>query len=307
MSDGSTKEVILVTGANKGIGYETARQLSLQRPHCTVLLGTRTLDNGWKAVQRMRDEHTAVSASSTDTQPAQANSRQFDNIQPIELDIADRSSIERAVQQVKAEHGHINVLINNSGISNGSMVKYDNGVQFSTAEVMAVNVYGTRDVTNGFLPLMPAGQSHVVVVSSELASWVTAALPSELRSVLLSPTLEWSTLDELTRDWSAALNGHSSKHEWPPGSTTAMAYGPSKALVSAYTRLLSRDQNGQRTVVAVTPGLCATPLSGGVGRSAEAGGASVFWPIGRWGEVEQGAMYQDGKLVSWCHTRPPQK
>jgi len=285
----TTKQVILVTGANKGIGYEAVKLLSLQQPDSTILLATRSLDNGQRAVQRMKDE---------------AGSDHFNNVVPLALDIADSSSIDRAVQQVKAEYGQLHLLLNNSGISNASMVKYDSAAAYSTAEVMAVNVYGTRNVTTAFLPLMPPHRSHIIVVSSEVAAWTTAAAEPQLQAVLLSPTLDWPTLDALTRDWTAALDNRPSTHNYPPASATANAYGPSKALVSAYTRMLALEQSGVRGVVAVTPRLCATELSGGSGRSAAAGGASVVWPVGRWGEVQQGAMYLDGKVVSWCHPRP---
>ena len=287
----STQQVILVTGANKGIGYEAVKLLAHQQPHSTILLGTRSLHNGQQAIQRMKDEHTDV---------------HFDNVHPIVLDVADKPSIERAVAQLKAEHGQLNVLINNSGISNASMCKYDRDTAYSTADVMAVNVYGTRDTTIAFLPLMPPHDSHIIIVSSEVSSWTTAATQPDMQATLLSRTLDWPALDALVQDWSAALDGRPSQHEWPSATATANAYGPSKALVSAYTRILAREQDGQRTVVAVTPGLCATALSGGSGRSAQAGGASVVWPVGRWSEVEQGTMYQDGNVMSWCHARGAQ-
>ena len=302
----ASKQVILVTGANRGIGYEAVKLLSVQQPDATILLGTLSLDNGQKAIQRMRDEHSGVLAAISDTLTGQAASHRFDNVQPLALDMGDPSSIARAVLQVKGEYGYVNTLINNGGISNAPMAKCDHG-SLTNAEVLTINVNGTQSVTEAFLPLMPPHDSQILMVSSEVGSWVTASLSPQLQSVLLSPTLDWPTLAALTQDWSDALDGRPSQHELPPASVTFNAYGPSKARTSAYTRLLAREQEGQRLVLAVTPGLCATPLTGGNGKSPAAGGASVVWPVGRWVEVQPGLLYQDGKALSWCHTRAPPK
>ena len=290
----SPKQRILVTGGNSGVGYESVKQLSLQQPDSTILLGTRSLVNGQTAIQRMREQA--------------GSAHRFDNVTPLVLDVADQSSIERAVAQVQAEHGRLNTLVHNAGTSNLALVQYANGRVPSTREVMAVNVHGVRHTTDAFLPLMPPHDSHVIVVSSEVGSWITARLPPPLQAALLSPSLDWPTLEALARDWEAALDGQpSGAHEWPPAVDSANAYGASKALVSAYTRVLAREQAGQRAVVAVTPGLCSTALSGFTGRSVEAGAASVVWPIGRWEQVEQGVFYRDGAQLSYCHAMPPAK
>jgi NAD(P)-dependent dehydrogenase (short-subunit alcohol dehydrogenase family) len=79
----TTKRIILITGANKGIGYETARQLA-SAGH-TVLLGARDPDKAASAVAKLASEGLRAQA--------------------ITLDVTDAASIERAVAQVSERHG----------------------------------------------------------------------------------------------------------------------------------------------------------------------------------------------------------
>ena len=97
------KRVILVTGANKGIGYETVKQLAQQLPKATILLGTRSVDNGDQALQRMKADDPTTA---------------FARVHPIVIDVTDLKSIAKAVEQVRSTFGRLDILINNSGISN---------------------------------------------------------------------------------------------------------------------------------------------------------------------------------------------
>lgn len=92
-------KVILITGANHGIGYETAKAF-LQSPNpYHILLGTRSLQKGENALQNLRAEC-----------PSTTNS-----IEVVQIDVASDESITRAFDIVKDGHGHLDTLINNAG------------------------------------------------------------------------------------------------------------------------------------------------------------------------------------------------
>ncbi|HJT04012.1 MAG TPA: SDR family NAD(P)-dependent oxidoreductase [Pseudonocardiaceae bacterium] len=138
----------LITGANKGLGFETARRL-IAAGH-TVYLGSRDAERGRRAA-------------------AQLGAR------PVQLDVTHDTSVEAAVKTIDADGG-LDVLVNNAGIQEE---RSDNNVVISAADVTAdlmrqtfeTNVFGTVRVLHAFLPLLSRSAAPVVVnVSSGLAS-----------------------------------------------------------------------------------------------------------------------------------------
>ena len=263
---------ILITGANKGIGYEAAKLLAHKLPKTTILLGTRSLDNGANAVQKMKDAESAHS---------------FDNVKPIEIDVTDKSSITKAAEQVKSEYGSLDVLMCNAGVA---------GSAGETAEtVMAVNVDGVHDCIEAFLSVIPAS-GLITVVTSEVGAWPTHAAPPQLQKILTTPeTITWPIIQQLEADWLKANKGEAHEQPWP--ATDEMATGmycTSKALINAYLRSWAL-QHQQPKLVIVCPGYCATDLNHNSGfRTAAKGGESVSWPILNFDKAESGQFYQDG-------------
>jgi len=94
MSAPRPTRVALVTGANKGIGFETARQLG--EAGLTVLLGVRDPDRGGAAVHALRDLGLAAT--------------------PVPLDVTDEASVAAAAEAIMADFGHLDVLVNNAGV-----------------------------------------------------------------------------------------------------------------------------------------------------------------------------------------------
>ena len=88
----------LVTGANKGVGYETARQL-LQKG-LFVYLGSRKIENGLKAVEKLKAEG-------------------LDHLKAIQIDVTDQESINAARIEIGKSTKVLDALINNAGISGG--------------------------------------------------------------------------------------------------------------------------------------------------------------------------------------------
>jgi len=137
---------VLITGANKSIGFEIARQLLAQGYY--VYLGSRDIKNGDEAVTKLKGEG-------------------FGNIQAIQIDISNPESIEAASKQIT----ELDVLINNAGISGGfpqSAVTIDSAV---IREVFDTNFFGTINVTQAFIDtLKKSEEPRIVNVTSGLAS-----------------------------------------------------------------------------------------------------------------------------------------
>jgi NAD(P)-dependent dehydrogenase (short-subunit alcohol dehydrogenase family) len=263
--------VVLVTGANRGIGYEAIKYLSQQLPSSTILLSSRSEKNGDEAISKMKES---------------LPSHKFDNVKVIQLDITDSTSLSSAVSTIKEKYGKLTDLLHNTGISN---VNGDN----MSPEVIDVNVRCAKETIEAFLPIMPES-GKIALVSSEVGAWYTAAADQSLRAKLEDvPSNNWSTIEKYIKDWIAFSKDESSEIKWSP--TTSMldqAYGVSKALVTAWARNFS--STCKIPLAIVCPGYCATELNGWSGpRSAEVGGISVAWPL--LNEFESGHFYQDGK------------
>jgi NAD(P)-dependent dehydrogenase (short-subunit alcohol dehydrogenase family) len=137
----------LITGANKGLGYETARRL-VAAGH-TVYVGSRAAERGRRAAEQL-------------------------GARTVQLDVTDDDSVRAAVKAIEAEGG-LDVLINNAGIEARGDGNTVIGAADVTADMMRetfeTNVFGMVRVTHAFLPLLRRSAAPVVVnVSSGLAS-----------------------------------------------------------------------------------------------------------------------------------------
>ncbi|MFE6742048.1 SDR family NAD(P)-dependent oxidoreductase [Streptomyces tubercidicus] len=141
----------LITGANKGLGYETARRL-LAAGH-TVYLGARNTDRGMAAASELGARF-------------------------VHLDVTDDASVAAAVATVEAAGG-LDVLVNNAGIEvrspEGEIVRAAELTAEVMREVFETNVLGLVRVTHAFLPLLERSAAPVMVnVSSGTASLAQA-------------------------------------------------------------------------------------------------------------------------------------
>jgi len=148
-STGSARKVALITGANKGIGFEITRQLG--RAGMTVLLGARNSEQGEASAQILRAEGIDV-----DTIP---------------LDLLQQETISAAAEWIVAEYGRLDVLVNNAGIVDGEDGPPSSADLDAVRRVFDVNFFGTLAVTKAMLPLIrKANAGRIVSLSSGLAS-----------------------------------------------------------------------------------------------------------------------------------------
>lgn len=141
---------VLITGANKSIGFEIARQLAKQNYY--VYLGSRDLRKGEDAVKKLFDEGLT-------------------NAEAIEIDISQPSSVAKARQILGNKTELLDVLINNAGISGGFPQPTTSTKLSTIREVFDTNFFGTIGVTQAFIDLLKkSGEPRIVNVTSGLAS-----------------------------------------------------------------------------------------------------------------------------------------
>lgn len=148
------KKTALITGANRGIGFETARQLGQQGMR--VLVGARSEENGREAEAKLKAEG-------------------FD-ADFVLLDVDDAQTHETAAQYVKENYGKLDVLINNAGIAidelkNGAPVGASRTSKEIFRKTFDTNFFNTIAVTQAFVPLIKKSDAgRIVFLSSGLGS-----------------------------------------------------------------------------------------------------------------------------------------
>ncbi|MGW9193123.1 SDR family oxidoreductase [Micromonospora chersina] len=145
-----TTTIALITGANKGIGLATARQLGARG--MIVLVGARDAARGREAADKLRAEGV--------------------DARFVPLEVTDAASVAAAAELVEREYGHLDVLVNNAGIIRADGAGLPSQTTLDTLrEVYETNVFGVVAVTNALLPLLRrAPAARIVNVSSEVGS-----------------------------------------------------------------------------------------------------------------------------------------
>lgn len=140
----------LVTGANKGIGFETAKQL-LQKGFY-VYLGSRDLKNGVEAVEKLTSE-------------------ELTHVEVVQLDVTNENSVKTAREEIGKKTEALDILINNAGINGGAPYTAlgASSEQFMTA--FHTNVFGVASVTKTFMDLLQkSSEPRIVNVSTSVGS-----------------------------------------------------------------------------------------------------------------------------------------
>lgn len=205
MSD--TKRIALVTGANKGIGLEITRQLA--QSGVRVLMGARDPERG-------RDAAARLSEAGLD-------------VETIEIDLDDETTIAAAAQEIAATHGRLDILVNNAGMVDAADGPPSTAAISAARKLMEINFIGALAVTQAMLPLLRRSQAG--------------------RIVNLSTTLG-----------SLAINGDPAS---PYYEARLIGYNASKAALNMLTVQLAAELKHTSIVVnSVAPGYVRTDLTG---------------------------------------------
>jgi len=163
--------IALVTGANKGIGLEVARELGERG--AIVLLGCRDERLGSSAAATLRAEGL--------------------DVRPVVLDVTDEATIQAAASRIQSEFGRLDILVNNAGVALDFMAKPSEVPLDTVRRVYEVNVFGVIAVTQAMLPLLKKSErGRIVNVSSTLGS-IGIAAKRDPSSAFLPTILAYNT------------------------------------------------------------------------------------------------------------------
>lgn len=155
---GAAGRIALITGANKGLGLETARQLG--KAGASVILGARDLARGEQAAEALRRDGVDAKA--------------------IKLDVVNAADVKAAAETIGTEHGRLDILINNAGVnyedlgSNSTLTVSEEDLR----RTFDTNFFAVVAVTRAMLPLLKKSSAgRIVNLSSILGSLTLHAQP----------------------------------------------------------------------------------------------------------------------------------
>jgi len=221
--------VALITGANKGIGFETARLLGRRR--MKVWLGARDVERGKEAEEKLAGEGI---------------DGRF-----VHMDVTDPHSVVVAMEAIAAEDRRLDVLVNNAGIVGDDGWSAPTEVTTeSIRRVLETNVFGAVTVTNAALPLLlRSSAGRIVNLSSPLGSLAIAAagsnpaVDSQVR--LLAYSSSKAALNMVTLIYARHLDG-------TPIKVNAVNPGYCATDMNAFQGILSAAEGAAQVAMAAT-------------------------------------------------------
>lgn len=242
-----TNRIIVITGANKGIGYSIAKLLFTGKTPYNVILTARNPVLGQKALKEITDKHSHSSS-------------QLDFHQ---LDVDDNKSIKEFVNWIVSKYGKVDALVNNAGIG------YDSATVEERLATIQTNFFGAVNLTEQLLPHLTE-DGKVIMISS--GSGALNEQGKQIIKILDDEKLTEGQLIELANQ--LVEKTKTLKHK--DLGFSEHTYHNTKALLNAYTRwILPKKLRGEQQCFTVCPGWCRTDMGGSAAPNSSEDGADT--------------------------------
>jgi len=267
-----SQRIAVVTGGNKGIGYEIVKKLAKAEGVKTIL-AARSNERGAEACQALKKEGYQV---------------EFHRI-----DLDDKKSITDFSSWLKDKHGGLDILVNNAAIA----FKGSDPTPFhqQAEPTMKTNFYGTLDVCDALIPLMRKG-GNIVNVASRSGTSALSKMSKKMQAEITDSKLTREGLCGLVDKFVEDVKGKQhSQAGWANS-----CYGTSKLAVIVLSRVLSVQlREKDISVTSMCPGWCKTDMSSHSGpRTAEQGADTAAWLAMQAGEDRSsGGFYGEREKI----------
>ncbi|KAJ9453001.1 (+)-neomenthol dehydrogenase [Diplonema papillatum] len=265
-------KVAIVTGCNKGIGFEIARKM---------------LEAGFKVIMACRSKDRATDAArllQSETGSSATEVRQ--------IDVSDPASISAFTAGISNDYRAIDVLINNAGIA----FKGTDPTPFAkqARHTLQINFFGTVELTESLLPLLKSAADPRVVFVASTIGGLKILKSKDMLNLVTSPDLTLRRVVELGKQFVDAAEAGTHEASGFPNT----CYGMSKLLIIAYCRVLARAEPGIR-VNSCCPGWCTTDLTSQKGNHTPEEGARTPVQLAIAAGLPTGKFFRNGEEATW--------
>lgn len=278
-TNSSKPRTLIITGANKGIGYAIVESLLKGPTAYNIILTARNVENGQKALETLKQSHSQSASTVAFHQ----------------LDLDNESSQDSFVEWVKKDLGTFDILVNNAGIASRTPTNQQK------ADTINTNFVHTVSLTNKLLPYLSA-DGKIITISSTMGS--LAFHGPKAQEIFEDPNITEEQLLEIASKINEGYLNGKDENEFD------LLRGPyqiSKTLLNGYTRwVLSKKVKGEQQVYTICPGWCKTDL----------GGQAAFFPVEHGAETPvfvinlpfaaknelNNKFVRDNAAISWADT-----
>lgn len=280
MSMNNDERIILVTGANRGIGFFLVKKLSKEysQTNTIILLGCRDLKRGEDALIKLNNPS---------------------NVKILQIDLSSFESIQLAVKKIKEDYFKLDIVVHNAAISTNEITVNQARNLFNT------NYYGVKKLNEYLIPIMKE-YGRILHVSSRVASNILEECSLSIQKKYLSDTLTINELDNLIEEFILSIETNNIDKIGYNSKSNYLLYGLTKVALNCLTRIEARQSSKEKNIlfISVTPGLCDTDMTKGMlnTRSPQLGADSIFFIIDTpFHHIDNGSFYRDGIKIPFIN------